>query len=67
MNLHIQQTSLALALLLSPLTTLSGYETQPGGDKLPYWQDIQTVSVGREAPRSAFMTYDNRTNALTGR
>ena len=67
MNLHIQQTSLALALLLSPLTTLAGNETQPGGDKLPYWQDIQTVSVGREAPRSAFMTYDNRTNALTGR
>lgn len=35
--------------------------------KLPYWQDIQTVAVNKEAPRTAFMTYDDRTQALTGR
>ena len=34
---------------------------------LPYWKDIQTVGVNREAARTAFMTYDNRTNALTGK
>lgn len=34
--------------------------------KLPYWKDIQTVAVNKEYPRTAFMTYDNRTQALTG-
>ena len=32
---------------------------------LPYWKDIQTVGVNRERARTAFMTYDNRENALT--
>lgn len=34
--------------------------------KLPYWKDIQTLAVNKEYPRTAFMTYDNRTQALTG-
>ena len=38
-----------------------------GKDRLPYWQDIQTVSVNREAPRTAFMTYDTRQTALSGK
>lgn len=33
----------------------------------PYWQDIQVVAVNKEYPRTAFMTYDNRADALTGR
>ena len=33
----------------------------------PYWQDIQAVAVNKEYPRSAFMTYDNRTSALTSK
>ena len=32
---------------------------------LPYWQDIQTTSVNKEPARTAFMTYENRTQALT--
>ena len=32
---------------------------------LPYWQDIQTVSVNKEAPRSAFMTYSDKATALS--
>lgn len=35
--------------------------------KLPYWKDIQTVAVNKEYPRTSFMTYDNRTQALTGK
>lgn len=35
--------------------------------KKPYWQDVQVVSVNREYPRTSFMTYDNRTDALTGK
>ena len=33
----------------------------------PYWQDVQVVSVNKEYPRTSFMTYDNRTDALTGK
>lgn len=35
--------------------------------KLPYWQDIQTVAVNKETPRSSFMTYPDRETALTAR
>lgn len=31
----------------------------------PYWQDIQTTSVNKEPARTAFMTYENRAQALT--
>lgn len=34
---------------------------------LSYWQDIQVVGVNKEAPRSSFMSYDDRTTALTAR
>lgn len=43
-------------------TSLSFAAGQP---KKPYWQDIQTVAVNREYPRTAFMTYGDRTSALT--
>lgn len=32
------------------------------GDK-PYWQDVKTVAVNKEYPRSAFMTYPDKTSA----
>ena len=32
----------------------------------PYWQDIQTVAINKELPRTSFMTYPDRTTALTG-
>jgi len=31
---------------------------------LPYWQDIQTVSVNKELPRTEFMVFDNAKDAL---
>ena len=34
-------------------------------EPLPYWKDIQTVGVNREPARTAFMTYENRDQALT--
>lgn len=33
--------------------------------QLPYWQDVQVVSVNKARARSAFMTYGNRDAALT--
>lgn len=43
------------------------FSAQPmyASSDLPYWKDIQTVSVNREAPRSAFMTYANREQAAS--
>lgn len=43
------------------------FSAQPmyASSNLPYWKDIQTVSVNREAPRSAFMTYANREQAAS--
>lgn len=40
---------------------------EPEKTNLPYWQDIQTVSVNREEARTAFMTYDDRQTALGGK
>lgn len=34
---------------------------------LPYWKDIQTTSVNTQNPRTSFMTYANRAQAMTGR
>ncbi len=35
--------------------------------KIPYWQDIDAFAINKEYPRTAFMTYDKRTDALTGK
>ena len=31
----------------------------------PYWQDIQTVEVNKEEPRTSFMSYPDRNSALS--
>ena len=33
----------------------------------PYWQDVQVVEVNKEYPRTSFMTYNNRADALSGK
>ena len=57
---YMKKTLTSLALCM--VATLAWAQTS-----LPYWKDIQTVGVNREAARTAFMTYDNRENALTGK
>ena len=54
---------------LTGVLTISGAPQQLYAENasLPYWKDIQTVSVNREAPRSAFMTYADKNQALTGK
>ena len=56
--------SLVAVCLLGALFTVMAGEVKT--IKIPYWQDIQTVSVNREEPRTAFMTYDSRQSALSG-
>jgi beta-galactosidase len=36
-----------------------------GAVALPYWQDVSVVGVGKEAPRTAFMSYADARSALT--
>lgn len=50
------------AALWMPITTTA--QTNPVE---PYWQDVQVVAVNKEYPRTSFMTYDNRKEALSGK
>lgn len=52
-------------LLAGAAICLFSAQTTYASSDLPYWKDIQTVSVNREAPRSAFMTYANREQAAS--
>lgn len=36
-------------------------------DKIPYWKDIQTVTVNSEAPRTEFMTFSDSQKAIYGK
>jgi beta-galactosidase len=36
-----------------------------GAVALPYWQDVNVVEVGKEPPRTAFMSYGDTASALT--
>lgn len=51
-----------VASLWMPVTTVA--QTNP---TKPYWQDVQVVAVNKEHPRTSFMTYDNRKDALSGK
>ena len=53
--------------IVTGMALLTAPHTRAENATLPYWKDIQTVCVNREKPRSAFMTYANRKQALTGR
>ncbi|MEA4905165.1 MAG: glycoside hydrolase family 2 TIM barrel-domain containing protein [Petrimonas sp.] len=35
--------------------------------KLPYWQDVNVVQVNKEYPRTQFMTFDNKSEAMNTR
>lgn len=61
-NLHFPLAGFLFGIfgMLSP-------SLQAGSNSKPYWQDVQVVAVNKEYPRSSFMTYDNRTDALSGK
>ena len=65
---YIIKTVLLCGVLGCSSITGSGHiyaENSTTSSNLPYWQDIQTVSVNKEAPRSAFMTYSDKATALS--
>lgn len=44
---------------------ISYYLTLACGAQLPNWRNMEVLSVNKEKPRTTFMTYDNRTQALS--
>lgn len=65
----MRQFVLAVAMGLLSLTCLHGQESKMTSSlrKLPYWQDVNVVQVNREYPRTQFMTFDNKVEALKTR
>ena len=55
------------SLMLGGLLMASTFASADNKPTKPYWQDVQVVAVNKEYPRSSFMTYENRANALTGK
>ncbi|WP_438285760.1 glycoside hydrolase family 2 protein, partial [Bacteroides fragilis] len=53
--------------MLGGLLMASTFASAGNKPTKPYWQDVQVVAVNKEYPRSSFMTYENRANALTGK
>ena len=64
---HLLKNSLLLVLLSCLCLTSALANDTAGQLEKPYWQDIQVISVNKEAPRSSFMTYGDRATALTAR
>ena len=58
---------LTLAVTLTAASVVFSAEAQVTESGLPYWKDIRTVSVNKEPARSSFMTYADRSEALTGK
>ena len=65
MKINLIPRSLLLAALCLAGTMQQVRATEP--EEKPYWQDIQTVSVNREEPRTDFMTFSDRASALNSR
>ena len=65
--MNITKTTLLRYLIGTALCAFSAQTISAEGSKLPYWKDIQTIAVNKEAPRTAFMSYDNPDRALTGK
>ena len=60
---HMFKKTLITGALTGFLFGSAGLQAQET-PALPYWQDIQTVAVNKELPRSSFMSYDDRLSAI---
>ncbi|WP_436418162.1 DUF4981 domain-containing protein [Petrimonas sulfuriphila] len=61
--------SLVLTVGLSTIVTLHAQESRmiSSQRKTPYWQDVNVVQVNKEYPRTQFMTFDNKPEAMNSR
>lgn len=66
-----KQNAYSIVELTGDSIFVKGYGRVPSRSfrcsQLPYWKDIQVTSVNTVAPRTSFMTYADRGQALTGR
>lgn len=51
--------------LFCTIGLLAGSALQAQKPKKPYWQDVEVVKVNKEYPRTSFMTFENKTDALS--
>lgn len=51
--------------ILSLLFFFNGYAQEPWSKEPPYWQNMSVVKVNKEYPRTEFMSYANREDALS--
>ncbi len=56
-----------LAVIWATASVVFTPRAQAADPLLPYWKNVQVVQVNKEPARSAFMTYADRAEALTGR
>lgn len=56
-----------IAGLFMGALTLSTPNAKADEATKPYWQDVQVVAVNKEYPRTSFMTYDSRSDAMSGK
>lgn len=60
---------IAMAALFGLLTggemRAQGSNTSPAGDALPYWKDLKVLEVNKEFPRTSFMTFVSKEEALS--
>ena len=61
--------SSVLTVGLSTIVTLHAQESRmiSSQRKTPYWQDVNVVQVNKEYPRTQFMTFDNKPEAMNSR
>lgn len=66
MKLIVKTALLCGALSCGMITNQSLHaEDTTCSQQLPYWKDIQTVAVNKELPRSSFMSYPDKSTALS--
>ena len=66
MKLIVKTALLCGALSCGMITNQSLHaEGTTCSQQLPYWKDIQTVAVNKELPRSSFMSYPDKSTALS--
>lgn len=59
--------TLSAAAILTACMAWGAAQSPQKEAKLPYWRDMNVVAVNKEAPRSSFMTYADKSQALTGK
>ena len=64
---HMIKKAMLSGVLSCSMIGIAFANNQAEQPQKPYWQDIQVVAVNKEQPRSSFMSYGDRTTALSSR